>query len=106
MLMLYSLYSKPGVIVVTGQKSKKGKLRMDDPEHLLKGGKNGEIITPGSAAESELMKRLLLPESNEHHMPPKGKPRLTENQVALLHWWLESGAALIKKLKTFHKTIK
>jgi uncharacterized membrane protein/mono/diheme cytochrome c family protein len=82
-----------------GNKKQKGKLRMDDPEFLLRGGKNGEIISPGSAAESELMKRLLLPESDEHHMPPKGKPRLTKEQIALLHWWLETGATFDKKVK-------
>lgn len=80
-------------------KKQRGKLRVDNPEFLLKGGKNGEIITPGNAAESELMKRLLLPESDKHHMPPKGKPRLTKNQVALLHWWLEAGASFDKKIK-------
>jgi mono/diheme cytochrome c family protein/uncharacterized membrane protein len=82
-----------------GDKKQKGGLRMDNPEFLLKGGKGGEIITPGNAAESELMKRLLLPESDEHHMPPKGKPALTKNQIALLHWWLQEGASFDKKVK-------
>lgn len=82
-----------------GDKKQKGKLRMDSPEALTKGGKNGEIVSPGNATESELMKRLLLPESDEHHMPPKGKPKLTKEQIALVHWWLETGAAFDKKVK-------
>jgi mono/diheme cytochrome c family protein/uncharacterized membrane protein len=82
-----------------GEKKQKGKLRMDSPEALLKGGKNGEIITPGKPSESELIKRLLLPQEDEHHMPPKGKPKLTKDQLALLHWWMESGASFDKKVK-------
>jgi mono/diheme cytochrome c family protein len=82
-----------------GDKKQKGQLRMDNPEALLKGGKNGDIITSGKPAESELIKRLLLPETDEHHMPPKGKPRLTKDQIALLHWWVETGAAFDKKIK-------
>jgi mono/diheme cytochrome c family protein/uncharacterized membrane protein len=82
-----------------GEKKQKGKLRMDSPEALLKGGKNGDVIEPGKGSESELIKRLLLPQEDEHHMPPKGKPKLTKDQIALLHWWVEQGASFDKKVK-------
>lgn len=82
-----------------GEKKQKGKLRMDSPEALLKGGKNGEVIAPAKGDESELIKRLLLPQEDEHHMPPKGKPKLTKNQIALLHWWIEGGAPFDVKVK-------
>ncbi len=82
-----------------GEKKQKGKLRMDSPEALLKGGKNGDVIAPGKPNESELIKRLLLPPEDEHHMPPKGKPKLTKDQIALLHWWMEGGAPFDKKVK-------
>ncbi|MEJ7738366.1 MAG: c-type cytochrome domain-containing protein [Chitinophagaceae bacterium] len=82
-----------------GPKKQKGKLRLDDPEGILKGGKDGEVIVPGKAAESELIKRLLLPREDEDHMPPKQKPQLNERQVALLHWWIEQGADFTKKVK-------
>jgi hypothetical protein len=72
---------------------------MDNPEYLLKGGKNGEIIVQGRAGESEMIKRLLLPPEDEKHMPPKAKPQLNERQVALLHWWIENGADFSKKVK-------
>ncbi len=81
-----------------GAQKKKGGLRMDTEAYLLKGGKGGEIIRSGNAAESELIKRLLLPREHEDHMPPKQKPQLTEHQVALLHWWVEQGASFDKKV--------
>ncbi len=81
-----------------GAQKKKGGLRMDTEAYLLKGGKGGEIISSGNAAESELIKRLLLPREDEDHMPPKQKPQLTEHQVALLHWWIEQGAPFDKKV--------
>jgi len=78
---------------------RKGGLRMDQPDLLMLGGKNGKIIVNGNAAESEMIKRILLPKEEEHHMPPKEKPQLTENEIALLHWWISSGAAFNKKVK-------
>lgn len=77
----------------------KGGLRMDEQALLLKGGKNGVALTPGKAAESELMKRLLLPREDDDHMPPKEKPQLTESEIALIHWWIASGASFDKKVK-------
>lgn len=81
-----------------GAQKQKGGLRMDTPERLLKGGKNGAVIEGGNALESELVKRLLLPREDEDHMPPKEKPQLTESQIALVHWWIEQGAPFDKKI--------
>lgn len=80
-------------------RKQKGGLRMDDPQRLLKGGKDGEVILPGKADQSELIKRLLLPEGDEHHMPPKQKPQLNEREIALIHWWIDGGADFSKKVK-------
>jgi uncharacterized membrane protein len=78
----------------------KGKLRMDGTDFLLKGGENGRIIEAGDPAKSEMIKRLLLEESDEHHMPPKGKTPMTEDEIAILHWWIQGGADFKKKVKT------
>jgi uncharacterized membrane protein/mono/diheme cytochrome c family protein len=78
---------------------RKGGLRMDEPDWLMKGGKNGPIIVVNKADESEMIKRILLPKENEDHMPPKEKPQLTEKETALLHWWISSGASFDKKVK-------
>lgn len=80
-------------------RKQKGGLRMDDPQFLLKGGKDGAVLLPGKADESEMLKRMLLPQSDEHHMPPKAKPQLNEREIALIHWWIESGADFTKKVK-------
>jgi uncharacterized membrane protein len=86
-----------------GANKQKGKLRMDDSLALMKGGKDGEIIEPHDAANSEMIKRLLLPVDNEDHMPPKEKPQPTESQIALLHWWINNGAAFNGKVKDFEQ---
>lgn len=86
-------------------KQKSG-LRMDELNLLMKGGKNGKIIKPGNADESELIKRLLLPTDDDHHMPPKEKPQPSESQIALLHWWITNNADPTKKVKDFVQTDK
>ena len=76
----------------------KGKLRLDTPEFILVGGEDGKIISAGKPLDSELIKRLLLDANDEHHMPPKGKTPLTENEITLLHWWVQNGADFTKKV--------
>jgi uncharacterized membrane protein/mono/diheme cytochrome c family protein len=78
---------------------KKGGLRLDEPAFILKGGKDGEVIKPGNAEESDMIRRLLLPRNEEDHMPPKQKPQLKDNEIALLHWWIATGATFDKKTK-------
>ena len=89
-----------------GPSKQKGKLRMDTPELLMKGGKEGIEIVPGKADESELIKRLLLPREDKHHMAPKEKPQLTEKQISLLHWWIEQGADFNKPVKDIQQPEK
>jgi uncharacterized membrane protein/mono/diheme cytochrome c family protein len=78
---------------------KKGKLRLDEPAFILKGGKDGVVIKPGNADESDMMKRLLLPRNDEDHMPPKEKPQLKDNEISLIHWWIATGATFDKRTK-------
>ncbi|RYF73540.1 MAG: ribonuclease inhibitor [Cytophagaceae bacterium] len=76
----------------------KGDLRMDTPEKLTKGGEDGPVFIAGKGAESEMIKRCLLDESDENHMPPKGKTPLTDQQITLLSWWIDQGAPFNKKV--------
>jgi len=85
---------------------KKGGLRLDEPSFILKGGKDGKVIEPGNAEASDMMKRLLLPRNDEDHMPPKEKPQLKDNEIALIHWWIASGAPFDKKTKELEQTEK
>jgi uncharacterized membrane protein/mono/diheme cytochrome c family protein len=76
----------------------KGDLRMDQLALLAKGGENGPAFVVGKGAESDMIKRCLLPENDDEHMPPKGKPQLTTDQIALLSWWIDQGASADKKV--------
>lgn len=82
-----------------GPRKQKGKYRMDLPDELLKGGKEGSAILVGNAEESEIIRRLLLPKEDKHHMAPSGRLQLTESEIALLHWWIEKGADFDKLVK-------
>jgi uncharacterized membrane protein/mono/diheme cytochrome c family protein len=82
-----------------GAEKQKGKLRVDSKEFMVKGGESGSSLVAGKADESELVKRLLLPLDNEDHMPPKEKPQLSEEEIALLKWWVSQGADI-------HKTVE
>jgi uncharacterized membrane protein/mono/diheme cytochrome c family protein len=89
-----------------GPNKQKGGLRMDDMNLFLKGGKHGEVFMAGKAIESEMIKRVQLPDEFEHHMPPKGKPQPTEKEIALLHWWISSGASFDKKVSQLEQPEK
>ncbi|MGM9475054.1 c-type cytochrome domain-containing protein [Pedobacter sp. GSP4] len=87
-----------------GSEKQKGKLRLDEEQYILKGGEDGAAVVKGRADESELIKRILLPLSNEDHMAPKEKPQLTANEIALLKWWIDNGADFKKKFKDLPQT--
>ena len=72
----------------------KGDLRVDTVESMLKGGESGPAVLPGKSKESPLIARMLLPldDEDDEHMPPKGKPQPSPEQIALLKWWVDAGA--------------
>ena len=78
-------------------KSKAG-LRLDSPDMIKKGYEDGPVFIAGKGTNSELVKVCLLPEEDDHHMPPKGKTQLKEEQIALLTWWIDQGAPFDKKV--------
>jgi uncharacterized membrane protein len=79
----------------------KGKLRMDRYDLLVKGGKEGPGIEPGDAAGSNIVIRIDLPEDDEEHMPPEGKPDIEDAEVLVLKWWINQGADPQRKLAEF-----
>ncbi|RFS14535.1 c-type cytochrome domain-containing protein [Emticicia sp. C21] len=76
----------------------KGDLRIDEIDLFKKGGKHGAIFEANNVEGSEFIKRILLPESDDDHMPPKGKTQITENELELMKWWIEQGAPFDKKV--------
>ncbi|WP_018626890.1 c-type cytochrome domain-containing protein [Niabella aurantiaca] len=89
-----------------GSSKQKGKLRLDEENYILKGGKDGKAIESGKPDESAMIKRLLLPLNDDDHMPPKEKPQLTPNEVAVLNWWVSTGNSFTKKVKELPQTDK
>jgi len=75
-----------------GPDKRKGELRLDSFAGLQHGGQSGPVVVPGNAAESQMIRRLLLPPDDEDHMPPDGKPQPTQAEIGLLQWWINAGA--------------
>jgi uncharacterized membrane protein/mono/diheme cytochrome c family protein len=78
----------------------KGGLRLDGPDVIMKGGKDGPVILPGNPSMSLLLRRILLPVDDDHHMAPKDKPQLTAAEVKLLEWWIQTGASFSKTVNS------
>ncbi len=74
-------------------KKAKGELVMETFAKLLKGGKDGALWDSTHKDLGLLMSRLHLPLDNKKHMPPTGKPQLTEDEVAIIYHWIRSGAS-------------
>ena len=70
----------------------KGQLVMETEELLLKGGKNGKLWDSTAADYGLLLSRLHLPVDAKKHMPPTGKPQLTEQETQILYSWIKAGA--------------
>ena len=71
-------------------KQKKG-LRLDSPEWLSKGSKEGPVFVAGKPDQSPLYTLAALPATDDDRMPPKGN-RLTPDQLAVLKSWIAAGA--------------
>ena len=71
----------------------KGKLSLHTLEAAVKGGEGGASIVVGKPDESLVVKRVLLPKTDEDVMPPDGKGEmLTPAQSDVLKKWITDGA--------------
>ena len=71
----------------------KGELNLETHAGYLEGGDLGPSIVPGNVDDSEFIFRVLLPEDDDEFMPPEGKTPLNADEIALISWWVESGAS-------------
>jgi uncharacterized membrane protein/mono/diheme cytochrome c family protein len=76
-----------------GPEKKKGKLRLDSFEDVMRGGKDGVVVKPGDPKNSELVRRISLPRDDKDAMPAEGKPGLTVAQIQVIALWIASGAS-------------
>ena len=75
----------------------KARLKMDTLEGVLKGTKQGKIVTPGDSANSVIIKSIAhLTKDPEGWMPPPnnkaGIKPLTPEQIGLIRAWIDQGA--------------
>lgn len=82
-----------------GESKQKGKLRLDQPDFILKGGKHGKTVVASHPDESEMINRLLLPLNEEDHMPPREKPQPSPIEIEILKNWIEFGADFTKSTR-------
>lgn len=71
-----------------GPDKAKERLRLHTLANLFAGSKNGPIIVPGSADESELYFRITLPIDDMDVMPNEGDT-LTQEQIDLIGQWID-----------------
>ncbi len=67
-----------------------GKLALDTFNAVIKGGEKGAVITPGSGAQSRLI-RVLTGEAKPA-MPPKDSDAPSAAEIAILKAWIDAGA--------------
>jgi uncharacterized membrane protein len=87
-------------------KKQKGKLRLDNPEFILKGGKGGAIIDLANLPQSEILTRIHLPIEDEDHMPPSDNDQLSSGEIDLLTNWVESGASFTDRVSDLPDSTK
>ena len=73
-------------------KKSKGKLKMHTFDELMA---KDDTVVPGDVEASLLSYRIGLPPGDEDDeaMPPEDEEPLTEHEVAILNWWIASGAS-------------
>ncbi|MCM8532560.1 MAG: PSD1 and planctomycete cytochrome C domain-containing protein [Lentisphaeraceae bacterium] len=89
------------------KKKPKGKLRVDELSHFLKGGKNGSFLVPGKPEKSLLFKSISLGKNDDDVMPPTGKGEpVTKKQQELVKKWILEGAKFGDWKKSTVRAIK
>jgi hypothetical protein len=79
-------------VVCHGAEKQKAQLRLDSHAATLKGGDAGVVVKPGNVKESELYRRITLPQDHDDVMPSDGKPLLVKLDIAVIEKWIAAGA--------------
>lgn len=80
-------------IVCHGRSKHKSNLRLDSFEAVMRGGKHGAVVKPGDATESELLRRISLPVSDDDAMPPDNRRPVPPADRKLIEQWIAAGAS-------------
>ena len=71
---------------------KKGDLNLISFSSLMTGGESGKVTIPGDINSSDLFRRISIPSTHNDFMPTEGKQPLTDDQVAIIGWWIKENA--------------
>lgn len=75
-------------VICHGEHEQRAGLRLDSAQGLWKGSDAGAVIVPGDAGASELTYRLHLPDDDDEHMPPPGKPQPSHDEITRITTWV------------------
>ena len=83
----------------SGKKKIKAKLALTSLDLIKKGGDEAPAAVPGNLEESLMIERIKLPHDDDDHMPPEGKPQITEHELTVLEWWIKANLPAGKSMK-------
>src|SRR5579885_2624793 len=75
-----------------GPEKQRSGSRLDTAVFALKGGNSGPAIVPHKSSESRLIVAISGGKDDIPAMPPKEKPPLSQEEIAILRAWVDAGA--------------
>ncbi|MCA1760840.1 MAG: hypothetical protein LC658_13820, partial [Bacteroidales bacterium] len=81
----------------------KANLQLHNPENILKGSENGDVLKSSLKGESVFLSRIHLPMEDEEHMPPDGKLQITPDELSILSLWIKSGSNFDQRMNELAK---
>ena len=78
-------YEKNGIM-----KEPKADLRLDGAAYIMHGSDDGPVVIVDHPSKSSLYQRIILPEDDADHMPPKGGS-LSKEQKEIIRMWIAQG---------------
>jgi uncharacterized membrane protein len=79
-------------------KKAKGELVMEPVSMLVKGGKSGPLWDSTEKDFGLMLRRIHLPMESKKHMPPSGKPQLTDEEEKIISHWVRGGSSFTVKV--------
>jgi hypothetical protein len=75
-----------------GENTQRKNLSLITYRDVMRGGSSGPVIIASDILHSDLFHRITLPRTAKGFMPTDGKAPLTDAEVKLIGWWIQSGA--------------
>ena len=73
-------------------KARKAELRLDIETEARRKHKDSTPIVPGNSAASDIVKRMLTADADDHMPPAKSHKVVTPHQIELIRQWIDGGA--------------